>query len=174
MRNGHTVQTGNSRYLKIFRSKKFVLCGAAAVLTVCIFAIIDSHRIHPAPEADNPRCTRITSLAPEQVSGKTRDWTIGKGVAAWGSGAAVLRCGVDELPPNINLCVSVDGIDWVLDEKTLEEKGVSILRTYGRSPAVELTYSGPREEVGGILASLNAAIDWIPQDEECIGSSDIS
>ncbi|MFE0695070.1 DUF3515 family protein [Streptomyces sp. NPDC058869] len=171
------MQTGSPRsfiFPKNFRSKKWILCGVALVLAISTFVVIDKHRVHSAPQADDPKCAKVTSLAPEEVSGKARDWTIGKGVIAWGSGSATLRCGVDELPPNVNLCISVDGVDWVLDEVTLEEKGVSVLRTYGRSPAVELTYSGPREEVGGILASLNTAVDWIPQEGKCVGSGDIS
>jgi hypothetical protein len=49
---------------------------------------------------------------------------------------------------------------------------VSVLRTYGRSPAVEFTYTGARSEVGGILAELNRTVDWIPQERRCIGLQD--
>jgi hypothetical protein len=76
------------------------------------------------------------------------------------------------LEPTVNLCVTVDGVDWVLDEEKLKETGESVLTTYGRSPAVQVTYSGEREEVGGILVDLNKSVAWIPQKRKCISLGD--
>ncbi|MFV0134648.1 DUF3515 family protein [Streptomyces sp. HMX87] len=143
-----------------------------AAASVGGFLFVDSHRVAAAPHADDPKCEQVISRLPDDVPGASRDWALGDGVASWGGRKAVLRCGADELPPNINLCVTVDGVDWVLNEERLNRDGVSVLRTYGRSPAVEFVYGGPREEVGGILAALNHAVEWLPQDRRCIGAGD--
>jgi hypothetical protein len=146
---------------------------AAVVAAAAVgLLVVDSHRISAAPHADDPKCEKVLSRTPDDIPGMSRDWAIGDAVASWGGRAAVLRCGAEELPPNVNLCVTVDGVDWVLDETRLKEDGVSVLRTYGRSPAVEFTYTGSRSEVGGILTELNRAVDWIPQKRRCVGLQD--
>ncbi|MFE1024516.1 DUF3515 family protein [Streptomyces sp. NPDC058818] len=147
-------------------------------LTVAVVAVaggllyVDSHRVSAAPHAADAKCDEVVTRLPDDIPGASRDWALGDGVASWGGQKAVFRCGAEELPPNINLCVTADGVDWVLDEERLKSDGVSVLRTYGRSPAVELTYSGPREEVGGILAALDPAVKWIPQERKCVGLED--
>ncbi|MEU5362130.1 DUF3515 family protein [Streptomyces sp. NPDC005925] len=161
-----------SRWRKKPGPRTWIVLAVVVAAVIAGVRIVDSHRIGPAPHADHPRCDKVLSRAPETIPGMSRDWTIGDAVASWGDRAAVLRCGAEELPPNINLCLTVDGVDWVLDEKRLQADGVSVLRTYGRSPAVEFTYTGSRSEVGGLLAALNPAVDWIPQKRRCVGLQD--
>ncbi|MEG3628569.1 DUF3515 family protein [Streptomyces poriticola] len=151
----------------------WVCLASAVAAAVGGFLYVDGHRVAAAPHAGDPKCEKVVSRLPDGVPGASRDWALGDGVATWGGQSAVLRCGVQELPPNINLCVTVDGVDWVLDEKRLKDDGVSVMTTYGRSPAVEVTYSGPREEVGGILAALNPSVEWIPQERKCLGVGDV-
>ncbi|MBZ6136754.1 DUF3515 family protein [Streptomyces olivaceus] len=144
-------------------------------LTVAVVAVagalfyVDGHRVSAAPHAGDPKCGKVLSRLPDDIPGASRDWALGDGVASWGGQKAVFRCGAEELQPNINLCVTADGVDWVLDEGRLKSDGVSVLRTYGRSPAVEFTYHGSREEVGGLLTELNPAVQWLPQERKCIG-----
>ncbi|MYY84883.1 DUF3515 family protein [Streptomyces sp. SID335] len=130
--------------------------------------------IPSAPHAANAKCDDVTAKTPENVHGHDRDWFTGEGVEAWGDHEVILRCGVTEPTPNINLCITANGVDWVLDEKRLAKDGVAVLTTYGRSPAVEVTYHGAREEAAGVVASLNSAVKWIPQESKCIGASDIN
>ncbi|MDT0616076.1 DUF3515 family protein [Streptomyces lancefieldiae] len=153
-------------------TRTWIWLTVAVVAVAGVLFFVDSHRVSAAPHADDPRCDKVLSRLPDGIPGSSRDWTLGEGVAAWGGQSAVFRCGAEELLPNINLCVTVDGVDWVLDEERLKRDGVSVLRTYGRSPAVEFTYTGPREEVGGLLAALNPAVKWLPQDRKCIGVAD--
>ncbi|MEU3553460.1 DUF3515 family protein [Streptomyces fragilis] len=162
MEHNSPRRKGSRRRLWVWASVATILVCATSAL-----ALTKIHNISSAPQGDRPECTKVASLAPGKVSDKTRDWTLGNGVAAWGNASAVLRCGVSELPPTTNLCIAAEGIDWVLDEERLEREGVSALRTYGRAPAIEFTYYGPREDVGGILVELKSAIDWIPQNSKC-------
>ncbi|WP_240661185.1 MULTISPECIES: DUF3515 family protein [unclassified Streptomyces] len=147
--------------------------GLSAAALVAGLLVVDSHRIDSAPRGGDPECSEVVDRLPEKAGGRSRDWALGDGVASWGDRSLVLRCGVAELQPNVNLCVTADGIDWVLDEDRLKADGVSVLTTYGRSPAVEVTYDGPRQEVGGILVDLNGSVEPIAQQRKCVGVGDI-
>ncbi|WP_420036284.1 DUF3515 family protein [Streptomyces sp. cg28] len=148
------------------------LIGMSVALAVVAYFVVDAHRISSAPFSNDAWCGKVVDRAPEKIFSDSRDWVIGDGVASWGKQHLTLRCGVEELEPTVNLCVNADGVDWVLDEEKLKIDGVSSLTTYGRSPAVELTYSGPKEDVGGILSSLKSTVVGIPQHSKCLGEGD--
>ncbi|MEV5983596.1 DUF3515 family protein [Streptomyces sp. NPDC052051] len=137
------------------------------------YVFVDAHRIDSAPFAGDAKCDTVLDRLPEEVLSNSRDWVIGEGTAAWGGRKLTLRCGVPELDPTTDLCVSADGVDWVLDEATLKETGKSVLTTYGRSPAIEVTYSGRRENAGDVLTSLTSSVDWIPQRSRCLDLNDV-
>ncbi|MER5993809.1 MULTISPECIES: DUF3515 family protein [Streptomyces] len=147
-----------------------------AVVAVAVIAtallVVDSRTVDSAPRGGDARCSEVVDRLPDEVGAQSRDWVIGDGVAAWGDRSLVLRCGVGEPEPTTSLCLTAEGVDWVLDERTLKAEGVSVLTTYGRSPAVEITYDGPREDVGGILVELKEAVARIPQGAKCIGAGD--
>ncbi len=157
---------------KAFTPVRVAIAGVVVAAAVSAFLVVDSHRIDSAPRGGDARCSDVVDRLPDEAGARSRDWALGDGVASWGDRSLVLRCGVDELQPSVNLCVSADGVDWVLDEDRMKAEGVSVLTTYGRSPAVEVTYDGPREDVGGILVELNESVDWIPQQRKCIGAGD--
>ncbi|MEU7261153.1 DUF3515 family protein [Streptomyces rimosus] len=46
-----------------------------------------------APNAGHPACGRAAAHYPSQLLGKERSSTSAEGVAIWGDGAVVLRCG---------------------------------------------------------------------------------
>jgi hypothetical protein len=46
----------------------------------------------------------------------------------------VLRCGLPEPAPTTRHCLTVDGVDWVVDEST----DPVVFTSYGRSPALEV------------------------------------
>ncbi|SBT95151.1 Protein of unknown function [Streptomyces sp. DI166] len=156
----------------VLRPRWIVSFVAVAAVISSGLLFVDSLRVESGPKAGDPKCSDVVDRSPDKVGSEDRDWVIGKGVASWGDRSTVLRCGVEELQPTVNLCVSADGVDWVLDEKRLKETGVSVLTTYGRSPAVEVTYSGSREEVGGVLVELNESVAGIPQKRKCLGYDD--
>lgn len=154
---------------KILRPRRIATVLAAAAIVSSGLLFVDSRRIDSGPNAEDPKCSKVVDHSPGEVASGSRDWAIGQGVASWGDGSTILRCGIDELEPTVNLCISVDGVDWVLDEGRLKETGISVLTTYGRSPAVEVTYSGGREEVGGVLVELKKSVNGIPQNRKCVG-----
>ncbi|MEU1805509.1 DUF3515 domain-containing protein [Streptomyces sp. NPDC019937] len=143
---------------------------AAAVASYFLF--FSKTSVEPGPFADNPKCANVISRAPETVLSKHRDDITGKGVAAWGDGSVVLRCGVTPLRPTTNLCVTVNGVDWVLDEKRAQKDGVQVLTTYGRDPAVEVTVEGDGAKAGDALIDVDRAVREIPQKSKCLALGD--
>jgi hypothetical protein len=132
-----------------------------------------SYEVDPGPFAGDPRCAEVVDRVPETVLDRARDDVRGAGAAAWGDGEVVLRCGVRPLPPNPNLCVTANGVDWVLDEQRARRDGVKVLTTYGRDPAVQVALD-PGIDVGGdALVTLNPAVEKIPQKARCVGLDDV-
>ncbi|MFD6417386.1 DUF3515 family protein [Streptomyces sp. NPDC060194] len=127
----------------------------------------------PAPLGSSGPCREVGKNVPEETLGDSLDGAARQGVASWGDGRIILRCGVGEIPPTVDPCVNANGVDWVLDEKRLEKEGVAAFTTYGRSPAVELTYSGAPEEATGALVDVNAAVSWLQQKRTCVGMGDL-
>ncbi|MFI0774782.1 DUF3515 family protein [Streptomyces sp. NPDC021212] len=143
---------------------------AAAVASYFLFFSKES--VEPGPYADNPKCADVISRAPETVLSKHRDDVTGEGVASWGDGSVVLRCGVTPLRPTTDLCVDVNGVNWVLDEKRAQKDGVQVLTTYGRTPAVEVTVEGDGPKAGSALVDVNRAVRGIPQKSKCLALGD--
>ena len=143
------------------------LAGAVA----SYFLFFSKVSVEPGPYADNPRCSDVISRAPETVLHKQRDDVTGDGVAAWGDGSDTLRCGVTPPRPTTNLCVTVNGVDWVLDEGRAQ-KDVQVLTTYGRDPAVEMTVEGDGAKGGDAAVDVNRAVRSIPQKSKCLALGD--
>ncbi|EDY46438.1 DUF3515 family protein [Streptomyces sp. SPB074] len=128
----------------------------------------------PAPGGRSAACAGLVAQAPASLLGRPRDAPPRAGAVSWGSGRAELRCGVEELSPTADPCIEVDGVDWVLDEHLLNTDSTARLTTYGRRPASEFTYHGPREEVAGYLVSLRDAVRAAPRTEhKCVSLSEV-
>ncbi|KOT66087.1 MULTISPECIES: DUF3515 family protein [Streptomyces] len=120
-----------------------------------------------APNAGHPACGRAAAHYPSQLLGKERSSTSAEGVAIWGDGAVVLRCGTTPPKPTTDPCFNVNGVDWVLREGASDD-GKRVLITYGRAPAIEVTVAEASASAGDGLADLNAAVKEIPQTAHCV------
>ncbi|MET9290509.1 DUF3515 family protein [Streptomyces sp. NPDC003077] len=122
---------------------------------------------HQRPHANSPLCHETARKYPARLLDEDRSPTDLPGVAVWGDGTTVLRCGVTPLRPTPDPCFTVNGVDWVLDEARSkgEEK---VLTTYGRVPAIEVIFSGTSATPGDGLVDLSGAIGGIPQQRRCL------
>ncbi|REK86417.1 DUF3515 domain-containing protein [Streptomyces inhibens] len=123
--------------------------------------------VEPAAKGGAPECTRIAKDYPDRLNGQERDHTDLPGVAAWGGGAVVLRCGLTPPRPTTDACVNVDDVDWVLREAKSQD-GRKLLITYGRHPAVEATISGQGSGIDVLLVELSKTVKPIRQHEHCL------
>ena len=80
-------------------------------------------------------CT-VTVEIPGTVDGQPRRWTDAQATGAWGEPSAVLlRCGVEAPGPTEARCITLGGVDWIVDESQAPRY---LVTTYGRTPAVEV------------------------------------
>ncbi|MCC2279767.1 DUF3515 domain-containing protein [Streptomyces sp. ET3-23] len=153
--------------------RKWIVLAAAAVAAASVAAVLfwpgaGDGEIEAAPYSGNPACEKVVAKLPADLLGKSRHDTGVRGTAAWGGEAVVLRCGVTPPLPTTMRCVSVNGVDWVIDEARAERDGVRSVTTYGRRPAVEVTFFGASESAGDGLVDLTDSVKGIPQTAHCM------
>ena len=149
------------------------LCSVALMLAGCAPTVA----LDPAPAANSPRCADITVHLPDTVAGKAQRETNAQATGAWGDPVVVLlRCGVTPIGPTTKPCITVNGIDWVLEN----DPAATALRyiTFGRVPATEVVIQHGKGGVtdASVLPALADAIGTIPQQkkERCLDMADVT
>ncbi|WP_374206884.1 DUF3515 domain-containing protein [Streptomyces noursei] len=120
-----------------------------------------------APNADSPLCGKVEEGYPSKILGEGRSRVDARGVAVWGDSKVVLRCGVELPRPTLDPCMTVNGVDWVLVERASDQRRKTLI-TYGRKPAVEVTFSSDSLSAGDGLVDLSASMRLIPQKSKCL------
>lgn len=86
---------------------------AGTMLTACAPAV----SLNAADDANNPGCAEVMVRLPDKVDLQVRRNTDAQSTAAWGEPASVLlRCGISPLTVSTLPCVTVQDIDWLVDE----------------------------------------------------------
>lgn len=146
-----------------------VTIGLLAV-TGCTTASSSAH-ITAAPGAKAPACATALAAAPETVADKGRTPLPVDGALSWGEPAIVLRCGLPAPVPTTKPCLSVNGIDWIVET----DSGPFVFVSYGRSPAVELRVpAGYRREAAvAAVTDVGPVAAALPADgRACVGADD--
>ena len=126
--------------------------------------------IETAPLASDPACAAVVVRLPDTIAQDTdseqqQRETNAQGTGAWGEPASVvLRCGAEPPGPTTERCVSVNGVDWVIDES---QKPKYLFTTYGRTPAVEVLVDNDVVSGTTVITDLSAAVSAIPADGGC-------
>ena len=83
---------------------------------------------------------------PGTIGTQQRVWTDAQSTAAWGDPTHVIfSCGVTPPGPSTLKCVSLGGVDWLVDQSKQPDFRIT---SYGRTPAVQV-----------YLDASNAAVD---------------
>ncbi|MEU1970674.1 DUF3515 family protein [Microbacterium sp. NPDC019599] len=121
--------------------------------------------MQPAALANDPRCADVIVRLPDAVDGQERRWTDAQATGAWGDPTAVLlTCGLEPPGPSTLRCITVGGVDWLVDES---EAPNYRLTTYGRTPAVELYVDNEVVSPNEALDDVRQAVSQLPKDAEC-------
>jgi hypothetical protein len=159
------------------RRRGLLLSLAACACTLLLAACAPTVALTPAADANDPKCADVIVHLPDSVAGKAQRETNAQATSAWGDPAVVLlRCGVPPIGPTSKPCITVNGIDWVLEN----DPAATALRyiTFGRTPATEVVIQHGKGGVAdaSVLPSLADAIGEIPQqkNEKCLGTSDVT
>ncbi|HRW18248.1 MAG TPA: DUF3515 family protein [Dermatophilaceae bacterium] len=111
--------------------------------------------------ADDPACQRLSAVWPVQVLGlpPRRVSVESPAVRAWGDPAIVAICGYPAPAPSTSGCLTVDGVDWVLQQRS---DGVQAT-TYGRSPAMDVLVPTAYTTDQRVLPALSAVARTLPE-----------
>ncbi|WP_312854823.1 DUF3515 family protein [Agromyces agglutinans] len=138
----------------------FAVTGAVA-LTACAQTV----SLERAEAGTDVACADVVVRLPDAVAELEQRDTDAQGTGAWGSPAAVLlRCGVEPPGPTEDRCVSVDGVDWVIDETDAPRYRFT---TYGRTPAVEVIVDNDVVSGTTAITDLARAVSVIPAEGAC-------
>lgn len=125
--------------------------------------------MEPAEFATDPACADIIVRLPEVLGDARKRETDAQATGAWGSPAVVLlRCGVPVAGPSTQRCVTVEGVDWLIDDSD-GDRGV--FTTYGRDPAVQVVVDASFSE-STALNELAVAVGINPAERACTNPQD--
>lgn len=133
----------------------------------------------PAPDAKAVGCAEVTVRLPNELGGATdaqgnpnsvplaRRDTNAQATGAWGDPAAVLLwCGEDAPGPSTLPCVSINGVDWIVDDSAAPSYRFT---TFGRTPTVSVVVDSDRASGSTVLADLSSAVSVTEQTDACLG-----
>lgn len=162
----HAVNPSNRRRIRVAGATLIVAAAAVAALTGCTPIVT----MQAAPEAIDTACAELVVRLPDEVAEQPQRETDAQGTSAWGDPASVLlRCGVAAPGPTTDRCVSVDGVDWVIDESDAPRY---LFTTYGRTPAVEVFIDSDVVSGTTVITDLAQAVSVIPSDGACTSVDD--
>lgn len=121
--------------------------------------------LHPAQDANDPACAEVIIRLPDTVAGEDRRRTNAQSTGAWGNPSAVeLFCGIVPSGPTTDRCVSVSGVDWIIDPS-----GDPLYRfeAYGRQPGLEVLVDSELVSGTDALLDLSQAVSQLPQERHC-------
>lgn len=119
----------------------------------------------PASEANDPLCAEVVVRLPGSIGDQDRVWTDAQATAAWGTPSSVLiTCGLEPPAPTTQRCVSLSGVDWIVDES---ETPNLRLTSYGREPAVQVYVDTTILSADSVLQSLAGAVQQLSKTSEC-------
>ncbi|MBB4071010.1 DUF3515 family protein [Canibacter oris] len=137
----------------------------AITLTACAAEV----PLDAAPDANNPDCAQVTVRLPDTVTTHAKRATNAQATGAWGDPAVViLRCGLPISTPTTDPCITVNGIDWVVDDSAAPRYR---FEAYGRSPGLEVFVDSEQISGTDALLELSPAVQQLPQVRQCLTSS---
>lgn len=136
---------------------------AAVSLSACAGTVT----LEPAQHATEERCAYVSVRFPTEIDGQQRRETSAQATAAYGSPASVVvHCGVPEIGPTSDRCLSISGVDWI--EQRIDDDSYRYT-TYGRSPALEAVIDTSLISGDVVLAALGKAAVEAPSTGGCLG-----
>ena len=114
------------------RAALAIMALAATLLSACAPTV----RLEAAEAANDPECANMMVRFPETLAQLPRRSVNAQSTAAWGDPVAVIvRCGLALPDPSVLPCVTVDGVDWLIDESG---RPSYVFRSYGLDPSTEV------------------------------------
>lgn len=143
-----------------------VLAGAAPLLAACAGDV----PMEAAEAANDPACADVIVRLPDEVAGLAKRTTNAQATGAWGDeGQVQLTCGIAAGGPTTDECVSVNDVDWVIDDS---QAPLYRFEAYGRAPGLVVYLNSEAVSGTEVALDLAAAVSRLPQERKCTALSD--
>lgn len=149
-----------------------LLLAAVTAIAAGLVGCSSTVSLDPAEGANDPLCADVVVRLPDSVDGQQRRWTDAQATGAWGDPTAViLTCGVETPGPTEARCITIGGVDWIVDESEAPRYRIT---TYGRTPAVQVFLDNEVVSSNDVLDRLGTIIGGtIPVDTECVAADEV-
>ena len=128
----------------------------SVVVVAPLVACQPTVRLEPADAANTVACANMMVRLPDTVDGLERRRVDAQSTAAWGApAAALLRCGVPRPGPSTLPCVTVDGVDWIIDERDTPR---CVFTTFGLEPATEVIVDSELVSGTAVVRAVSKAV----------------
>lgn len=148
-------------------NRRAALAALVVLGAVAMGGCAQTVHLEPQPEANDPLCAEVSVRLPDAIGAQQRHWTDAQATAAWGDDegtSTIFACGKEPPAPSTLQCVSIGGVDWVVDESEFPHLRMT---TYGRTPAAEVYVDTERLSSNEVLAAVGTAAQQLPQTGEC-------
>ncbi|MFT4137235.1 DUF3515 family protein [Microbacterium sp.] len=143
---------------------------AAASVTGCATTV----SLPTAKDANDPLCAEVTVRLPAEVAGQQRRWTDAQATGAWGppggDSSVILTCGVEPPGPTEARCITVGGVDWIVDDSQAPRY---LVTSYGRTPAVEVFLDNEVVASNDVLTAFAPLVQQLPSDRACTSAASV-
>ncbi len=145
---------------------------AAGLLTTTLAGCSPDVPMDRPVDANNPACANVIVRLPATLDGLDKRNTNAQATGAWGDPASVLLyCGIEPSGPTTDHCVTVNGIDWIIDESRAP---LYRFEAYGRSPGLEVVVDADKQVSGtNVISELRSAVEQLPQERHCVSVSEV-
>ncbi|WP_051687645.1 DUF3515 family protein [Curtobacterium sp. S6] len=170
----------------------------AAVGVLALSGCSPAVTLDPAPDAANPDCATAMVAMPDTLAGQSKRETTAQATTAYGDPATIIvKCGARVKEPVMDPCVRVNGVDWTIrkddaedasksrgassapsattgqpPEQSFDGTGTWTATSFGRSPAVQVTFDAGKVNSSTILVDLQSSVNRIHQTKQCSSVSD--
>jgi len=126
--------------------------------------------MQPAENANDPGCADVIVRLPATIGELAKRTTNAQATGAWGDPVAVeLTCGITPSGPTTDDCVSVDGVDWIIDRSSAP---LYRFEAYGRDPGLQVVVNSEKVSGTDVVQALGPLVELLPQERECTSLSD--
>lgn len=154
------------------KSRAIAATVAAATFGFALVGCAGQVPMEAAESANDPACADVIVRLPATVSGLQKRSTNAQATGAWGDPSGVeLRCGVETSGPTTDMCVNVDGVDWIIDESNAP---IYRFEAYGREPGLEVFVDNELASGTLTVTDLASVAKMLPQKRQCTNATDFA
>lgn len=137
-------------------SRRPLVAFTAIVLAAALAGCSPTVAAKPAADANDPLCAEVTVQLPTRLGDLAKRNTDAQATGAWGDPVQVLlTCGVRVPGPSSLTCLTVDGVDWLRDDR---KAPLYVYTTFGRRPAVDVAFRTAKVSAQSVLSDLGDAV----------------